>query len=110
MAHRTTRTNLCKICRHFLDLARASLFPLAERAFSAADATARQRGWQVTYTHGGLGRSYRDPRFDKLAACTDCLGQGAVAAGNPCRACSGTGRVVTGPLASPPPARPRGLT
>ena len=32
--------------------------------FGADDRFAAQHGWQITARHGGLGRSYRDPRFD----------------------------------------------
>ena len=32
--------------------------------FRADDDYAESRGWGVSTTHGGLGRTYRDPRFD----------------------------------------------
>jgi hypothetical protein len=37
------------------------------RLFAMNDAEAGWRGWQVTETHGGPGRRYRDARFDVLA-------------------------------------------
>ena len=40
----------------------------AARLFAMNDAEAGWRGWEVTELHGGLGRSYRDSRFDLLCA------------------------------------------
>jgi hypothetical protein len=37
------------------------------RLFAMNDAEAGWHGWQVTETLGGLGRQYRDARFDALA-------------------------------------------
>lgn len=39
----------------------------ADRLFTMNDSEACWRGWQITRTHGGLGRSYRDPLFDTMA-------------------------------------------
>ncbi len=36
--------------------------------FAMNDTEAGWRRWEVTESHGGLGRSYRDPRFDLLRA------------------------------------------
>jgi hypothetical protein len=36
------------------------------RLFARNDEEAGWHGWQVTETWGGLGRQYRDPRFDAL--------------------------------------------
>ena len=63
------------------------------RLFADADATARQHGWQVTQLSGGLGRRYRDPRFDSLVRCPSCLGMGDVDAVR-CEPCGGTGRLT----------------
>ena len=63
-----------------------------DRLFEKNDAEAYWRGWQITRVHGGLGRRYRDPRFDTLAECSRCRGAGT-GAGEPCPPCSGTGRV-----------------
>ncbi len=53
-------------------LATAGLIGLPRRAgrrlFAMNDAEAGWRGWQVTETLGGLGRRYRDARWDALAA------------------------------------------
>jgi hypothetical protein len=38
------------------------------RLFAMNDTEAGWRGWEVTELHGGLGRSYRDSRFDLLWA------------------------------------------
>ena len=37
---------------------------LGDRLFAMNDNEAYWRGWQITKTHGGLGRRYRDPSFD----------------------------------------------
>jgi hypothetical protein len=39
---------------------------LGNRLFAKNDAEAGWRGWERTVTAGGLGRRYRDPRFDAL--------------------------------------------
>lgn len=35
------------------------------RVFAQEDAAARAEGWVVIECRGGLGRSYRDPRWDR---------------------------------------------
>jgi hypothetical protein len=62
------------------------------RLFAAEDLAATQHGWQITQRRGGMGRSYRDPRFDTLRSCPRCHGSGATD-GNPCIPCDATGRV-----------------
>jgi len=37
---------------------------LGDRLFAMNDNEAYWRDWQITRTHGGLGRRYRDPSFD----------------------------------------------
>ena len=70
---------------------------LGDRVFTGNDTEAYWRGWQITKVHGGLGRRYRDLRFDTLAACPRCQGGGASIkdgrADTPCAPCLGTGRV-----------------
>jgi hypothetical protein len=61
--------------------------------FAMNDAEAGWRGWQATSMHGGLGRRYRDPRFDTVAECAQCQGFG-FRADVPCAPCLGTGRVA----------------
>jgi hypothetical protein len=68
---------------------------LGDRLFAMNDAEAYWRGWQITSTQGGLGRGYRDPRFDTLAECPKCRGAGVTAALS-CRPCLGTGRITRG--------------
>ena len=66
-----------------------------DRWFAMNDTEAYWRGWQITKTHGGLGRRYRAIRFDTLAACAQCAGAG-VCADAPCGPCLGTGRITLG--------------
>ena len=68
---------------------------LGDRLFVMNDAEAYWRGWQITKTHHGLARRYRDPRFDTLAECPKCHGAG-VTADLPCPPCLGTGRITLG--------------
>jgi hypothetical protein len=69
------------------------LWQIGEDAFQDSDAYAAEHGWTTTRTRAGLGRVYRDPRFDTLAACPSCRGAG-YRDGEQCHQCSGTGRVV----------------
>jgi hypothetical protein len=39
------------------------------RLFAMNDDEACWRGWRIIQLYGGLGRRYRDPRFDTLAGC-----------------------------------------
>jgi hypothetical protein len=64
-----------------------------DRWFAMNDAEAQWQGWQMTRTHGGLGRRYRDPRFAALAECAQCRGAG-LRADVPCAPCLGTGRIT----------------
>ncbi len=68
---------------------------LGDRLFVMNDTEAYWRGWQITKTHHGLARRYRDPRFDTLAECPKCHGAG-VTADLPCPPCLGTGRITLG--------------
>jgi hypothetical protein len=108
MDHRITHASQCKVYLLPLNWLRARLARCGERAFAATDATAREHNWQIVVTSAGLGRRYRDPRFDSLAACGHCAGRGAVTPGDPCDACDGTGRITLAvrQAALAPPARP----
>ena len=64
-----------------------------DRWFAMNDTEAYWRGWQITKTAGGLGRRYRDLRFDTLATCTRCVGAG-VWGDETCGPCLGTGRIT----------------
>ena|SRR5690348_7359757 len=63
-----------------------------DRLFRSDDQWAIEHNWQITKRHGGLSRSYRDPRFDMLRACLRCSGSGGYP-DEPCVTCDGTGRV-----------------
>jgi hypothetical protein len=65
-----------------------------ELIFMANDEEAYWRGWTVERRPGGLGRRYRDPRFETLTTCSHCRGLGITPAESPCVTCSGTGRVT----------------
>ena len=93
MPHRTTRSDHCKIYGFLLKL-KSRLSAIAQQVFAGPDADARRHGWQVTVTHGGFGRSYRDARFDYLVPCMACNGRGYNPRGTTCSACHGTGRIV----------------
>jgi hypothetical protein len=68
---------------------------LGDRLFTMNDTEAYWESWQITKTHGGLGRRYRDLRFDTLAECPKCRGSGGTADLS-CPPCLGTGRVTLG--------------
>jgi hypothetical protein len=65
---------------------------LCDQLFAVNDAEANWRGWEVINAYGGLGRRYRDPRFDMLDACPKCQGTG-IDTDEPCDFCLGTGRL-----------------
>ena len=79
--------------RNALDWLASLLRRCGDRWFAMNDAEAEWRGWHMTRTHAGLGRRYRDPRFDALAECARCRGAG-IRADVPCIPCLGTGRVT----------------
>jgi len=72
---------------------------LGDHLFTWNDSEAYWHGWQITKVHCGLGRRYRDLRFDTLAACPQCRGGGVNTkdgrVATPCTPCLGTGRVST---------------
>jgi hypothetical protein len=76
------------------DLAIRALRALGNKIFRTDDCRARDRGWQVIPCHGGVGRTYRDKRFDDLAPCAACSGRGCTRYGVTCAECDGTGRLV----------------
>ncbi|MGH3975738.1 MAG: hypothetical protein ACRDS9_20760 [Pseudonocardiaceae bacterium] len=59
-----------------------------DRIFTAEDAAARARGWQISRPPSGFGRVYRDPRWDLISACDVCDGDGGTTA-QPCLSCEG---------------------
>lgn len=89
----TTNPNLCNTPR---DLLFHVLSAIGGKIFKTADRRARDHGWQVSPRHGGLGRTYRDPRFDSLISCPACDGRGRMPDRTACSGCLGTGRAVLG--------------
>jgi DnaJ-class molecular chaperone len=81
------------------DLLKRWLSTIGRRIFREDDYRARHHGWQITLRHGGLSRSYRDPRFDYLTVCATCNGHGFNSHGVTCSDCHGTGRIVLTPAA-----------
>jgi hypothetical protein len=69
---------------------------LSARLFRGQDATARRHGWHIKAGHGGLSRTYQDPRFDRLARCPLCGGSGTDPSQETCDGCAATGRVTLG--------------
>jgi DnaJ-class molecular chaperone len=67
---------------------------IGAKIFREDDRRARDQGWQVTPRHSGLGRIYRDPRFDYLIPCSACSGRGYNPDHITCSGCHGTGRLV----------------
>ncbi|OLT14228.1 hypothetical protein BJF78_19710 [Pseudonocardia sp. CNS-139] len=65
------------------------------RAFRSDDARAADRGWQVSRPRR-FTRRYRDPRWDLVAQCPICAGEGLIGA-RTCPMCDGNGRVWTDP-------------
>lgn len=88
---------------------RHSFAALAERAgnwlFARDDTLALANGWQIARRHAGLGRQYRDPRFDTLRVCPSCRGRGRTGDG-PCAPCGATGRITVEPIAAGHGGRP----
>lgn len=68
---------------------------LGDRLFATNDIEAYWRDWQITRTHGGLGRRYRDPRFGALAGGLECGDTGGTADPS-CLPSLGTGRITRG--------------
>lgn len=104
MPHRTTRSDHCKISSFLLKL-KSRLSATAQQVFARPDADARRHDWQITVTHGGFGRRYRDPRFDYLVPCIACNGRSDDPSGTTCPACGGTGRIVLDRAAASRPGR-----
>lgn len=93
MLDHTTNPNLRKTLR---DLLFRVLSAISGKIFQTDDCHARDHGWQVISRHGGLSRTYRDPRFNSLISCSACNGRGRTPDHTACSACQGTGRTVLG--------------
>lgn len=74
---------------------------LEKRLFHTDDDKAKARGWEVRAMRSGLGRVYRDPRWNSVFDCLACQGSGtAVDDSDGCAECRGTGVVRLGGLSS----------
>lgn len=91
MLDHTTNPNLRKTLR---DLLFRLLSAIGNMIFRADDHRARERGWQIIPRYGGLSRTYRDPRFDYLVACSACSGRGCNPDRITCFDCLGSGRLI----------------
>lgn len=94
MLDHTTNPNLRKTLR---DLLLRVLSAIGNKIFRADDHRARERSWQIVPRHGGLSRTYRDPRFDYLIPCPACNGRGYDPNRTSCSDCRGSGRLVLDP-------------
>jgi hypothetical protein len=73
---------------------RQVLGAIGDRLYASEDANAQRHGWQITTTHAGLGRIYKDRRFAYLAACLACSGNGHIGPNaRGCTSCNGNGRI-----------------
>lgn len=98
-----TEKNKC--LRQVVGLVTGWIGPAVDGLFREDDASARRHGWQVEIRRSGMGRAYRDPRFDRFRRCPECEDSGDDENGRRCRGCSGTGRIVLGPTPTPAQAR-----
>ena len=72
MPHRTTQpTHPGKALGPPLTWVKAACMIIGRRLHAVPDAIASQLDWQVTPTHSGLGREYRDSHFDRLVPPVD---------------------------------------
>jgi hypothetical protein len=62
--------------------------------FAGKDQEAGWHAWSVERRGAGLGRAYRDPRFDTLASCPRGHRVSTVADGTACQQCSAAERLV----------------
>lgn len=58
----------CKFKVWVIPITRLTPVRFGHYLFAGPDQRARAHGWQVSVIHGGLGRRYRDPRFDRFCA------------------------------------------
>jgi hypothetical protein len=91
MLDHTTNPNVRKTPR---DLLLRILSAIGSKIFRTDHCRAHDRGWQITPRHGGLSRTYRDPRFDYLTPCPACGGRGYKPERTTCSGCHGSGRFV----------------
>jgi hypothetical protein len=102
MKDHTTNPVLRKTLR---DLLIHGLSLIGSKIFRTDDRRACERGWQVLSRHGGLSRTYRDPRFDDLIRCAACSDRGRDLVGVTCATCDGAGRIILNPAEASEPGR-----
>jgi hypothetical protein len=102
MLDHTTNPNPRKTPR---DLLLHVLSAIGSKIFRKGDWRARDRGWQIISRHGGLSRTYRDPRFDRLTRCPACSGRGYYPGRTTCAGCDGSGRLVLDRASTTEPSR-----
>ena len=64
------------IVRKPRDLLLCAFSAIGGTVFLAGDCHALEHGWQISPRHGGLSRTYRDPRFGSLISCPAGHGRG----------------------------------
>lgn len=89
--HARPRPGLVSAARKHLSTVFAQVGDLI---FASSDEEARWRAWDIQVRQVGLGRRYRDRRFDTRVPCLRCPGIGAEADGSACRDCSLARRLV----------------
>jgi hypothetical protein len=67
---------------------------LGDLVFAVKDAEAAWHAWEVEPRYAGLGRLYRDQRFDGLVSCPRCHRVSTVAGSAVCKQCSAADRLV----------------
>jgi len=67
---------------------------LGDVVFAVEDAEAAWRAWDVERRDAGLGRRYRDRRFQALVPCPRCHRVSTMAGGAVCQQCSAANRLI----------------
>jgi hypothetical protein len=67
---------------------------LGDMVFATEDQEASWHAWNVEPRYAGLGRLYRDQRFDALVACPRCHRVSTMAGRTVCQQCSAADRLV----------------
>lgn len=67
---------------------------LGDLVFAVEDQEAAWHAWDVEQRFAGLGRLYRDQRFDALVSCPRCHRVSTVTGSTVCKQCSATDRLV----------------
>jgi hypothetical protein len=67
---------------------------LGDLVFAVEDQEAAWHAWDVEHRYAGLGRLYRDQRFDALVSCPRCHRVSTDAGRTVCKQCSAADRLV----------------